>query len=102
MNVLAGLQGVNLNLENLSTLGVKRVSVGSALSRAALGAFLRAATEMREKGTFAFAEEAVSYRELSAMFPGIARGLLTVSLRYAKIEDYTARILLGEMSSPHH
>lgn len=69
VNVLAGLQGVNLNLEKLSTLGVKRVSVGSALSRAALGAFLRAATEMREKGTFAFAEEAVSYRELSAMFP---------------------------------
>jgi 2-methylisocitrate lyase-like PEP mutase family enzyme len=69
VNVLAGLQGVNLSLENLSTLGVKRVSVGSALSRAALGAFRRAATEMRGKGTFAFAEEAVSYRELSSIFP---------------------------------
>jgi 2-methylisocitrate lyase-like PEP mutase family enzyme len=47
---------------------VKRVSVGSALSRAALGAFLRAAREMREHGTFTFADEAVSYREISAMF----------------------------------
>ena len=38
-----GLQGVALSLAELSSLGVKRVSVGSALSRAALGAFLRAA-----------------------------------------------------------
>jgi len=49
-------------------LGVKRISVGSALSRAALGAFLRAAREMRETGTFTFADDAVSYREISAMF----------------------------------
>jgi hypothetical protein len=49
-------------------IGVKRISVGSALSRAALGAFLRAAREMRESGTFAFAAEAVSYREISALF----------------------------------
>ena len=37
-----------LNLAGLSRLGVKRVSVGSALSRAALGAFLRAAREIRD------------------------------------------------------
>jgi 2-methylisocitrate lyase-like PEP mutase family enzyme len=41
---------------------------GSALSRAALGAFLRAAREMHEHGSFAFAEQAVSYREISARF----------------------------------
>lgn len=68
VNVLLGMQGVGITLAELSALGVKRVSVGSALSRAALGAFLRAATEMREHGTFAFAEEAVSYRDISAMF----------------------------------
>jgi len=39
-----------------------------ALSRAALGAFLRAAREMREHGTFVFAEDAVSYRDINAMF----------------------------------
>ena len=44
------------------------MSVGSALCRAALGAFLRAAREMRDRGTFGFAAEAVSYRELSGMF----------------------------------
>jgi 2-methylisocitrate lyase-like PEP mutase family enzyme len=68
MNVIMGLQGVRLSLAELSEIGVKRVSIGSALSRAALGAFLRAAREMRERGTFEFADEAVSYREISAMF----------------------------------
>ena len=68
VNVVMGLQGVQLSLAELSAIGVRRVSVGSALSRAALGAFLRAAQEMRERGTFTFAGEAVSYRELSAMF----------------------------------
>jgi 2-methylisocitrate lyase-like PEP mutase family enzyme len=68
VNVVMGLQGVQLSLAALSALGVKRVSVGSALSRAALGAFLRAAEEMRDRGTFAFADDAVSYREISARF----------------------------------
>jgi 2-methylisocitrate lyase-like PEP mutase family enzyme len=62
-----GLQGVQLSLSELSALGVKRVSVGSALSRAALGAFLRAAQEMKERGTFTFAAEAVSFRDIGAM-----------------------------------
>jgi 2-methylisocitrate lyase-like PEP mutase family enzyme len=68
VNVLMGLQGVRLGLAELSGMGVKRVSVGSALSRAALGAFLRAGREMREQGTFGFADEAVSYRDISALF----------------------------------
>lgn len=68
VNVVMGLRGVQLSLTALSAMGVRRVSVGSALSRAALGAFLRAAREMREHGTFAFANEAASPREISAMF----------------------------------
>ena len=68
VNVVMGLKGVQLTLAELSALGVKRVSVGSALSRAALGAFLRAAREMRQHGTFTFAAEAASSSEISAMF----------------------------------
>jgi len=68
VNVVMGLQGVHLSLVELWAIGVRRVSVGSALARAALGAFLRAAREMREHGTFTFAEEAVSYRDINAMF----------------------------------
>ncbi|HEX5692644.1 MAG TPA: isocitrate lyase/phosphoenolpyruvate mutase family protein, partial [Roseiflexaceae bacterium] len=68
VNVIMGLQGVHFGLAELAALGVKRVSVGSALARAALGAFLRAADEMRTDGTFRWAEQAVSYRDISAMF----------------------------------
>jgi 2-methylisocitrate lyase-like PEP mutase family enzyme len=70
VNILMGLQGVHYNLVELSEIGVKRISVGSALSRAALGAFLRAAREMNEHGTFTFADEAIPYAELSALFGG--------------------------------
>ena len=68
VNVIMGLQGVHITLEELSAIGVKRVSIGSALSRAALGAFLRAGREMRDHGSFTFAGEAVSYTDISAMF----------------------------------
>jgi 2-methylisocitrate lyase-like PEP mutase family enzyme len=68
VNVVMGLQGVQLSLDELSALGVRRISVGSSLSRTALGAFLRAAREMREHGTFTFAKEAASTREISAIF----------------------------------
>jgi 2-methylisocitrate lyase-like PEP mutase family enzyme len=68
VNVLMGLQGVQLSLAELSAIGVRRVSVGSALSRTALGAFLRAATEMREQGTFTFASQAVSPKQMNSIF----------------------------------
>jgi 2-methylisocitrate lyase-like PEP mutase family enzyme len=67
VNVVMGLQGVRLDLAALAQIGVRRVSVGSALSRAALGAFLRAAREMRDRGSFEFSDQAVSYRDLSSM-----------------------------------
>jgi 2-methylisocitrate lyase-like PEP mutase family enzyme len=66
VNVLMGLEGVQLSLQELEDLGVRRVSVGGALCRTALGAFLRAGREMRERGTFTFAEDAVP--SLSALF----------------------------------
>jgi 2-methylisocitrate lyase-like PEP mutase family enzyme len=68
VNAVMGLRGAQLSVAELSAIGVKRVSVGSALCRAALAAFLRGAREMREHGTFAFAQEAVSPREISAIF----------------------------------
>ncbi len=70
VNVLMGLPGVHMTLAELSSLGVKRVSVGSGLSRAALGAFVRAAREMRESGTFTFSADALgSISELTKNFP---------------------------------
>ena len=68
LNVLMALRGVDLDQHSLSALGVKRISLGSALSRAALGVFLRASREMLVHGTFAFASEAVSYTEINSLF----------------------------------
>jgi 2-methylisocitrate lyase-like PEP mutase family enzyme len=73
VNVVMGLRGVRLSVAELGAMGVRRVSVGSALARTALGAFLRGARELRDHGTFAFAEEAVSFRELDAIFSGEKR-----------------------------
>lgn len=68
VNVLMGIQGVKISAAELSDIGVKRISVGSGLARCALGAFLRAAEEMREHGTFGFAEEAANYRTINSIF----------------------------------
>jgi 2-methylisocitrate lyase-like PEP mutase family enzyme len=68
INVLVGFPGPQLTAAELSQLGVKRISVGSALSRTALGAFVRAAQEMSAAGTFAFAQSALSSREANSLF----------------------------------
>jgi 2-methylisocitrate lyase-like PEP mutase family enzyme len=68
VNVLVGIPGAPLDMANLSTIGVRRVSLGSGLARAAFGSLLSAAREMREQGTFAFAEDAPSSRDIGAMF----------------------------------
>lgn len=52
VNVLMGLKGVYWTLEELSAIGVRRVSVGSGLYRVALANFVRAARELRETGSF--------------------------------------------------
>jgi 2-methylisocitrate lyase-like PEP mutase family enzyme len=68
VNVLMGLAGARLSAAELVELGVKRISVGSAFCRAAMGAFVRAAKEVKERGTFTFVEEAISFADISAMF----------------------------------
>jgi len=44
---------------------VKRISLGSSLARAALGALMRAAREIRQDGTFSFAAQAIPFAELN-------------------------------------
>lgn len=68
VNVLMGLQGVELTMIDLAAIGVRRVSVGSSLARAAITAFLRAANEMRRRGTFTWAQDMESYRSINSVF----------------------------------
>ena len=66
VNVLAGLQGTSFSIEDLEAAGVKRISVGGSFARAALGAFVRAAREVKDKGTFTYATETISHADVSA------------------------------------
>ncbi len=68
LNVVMGLAGAPLTLARLAAVGVTRVSVGGCLMRTALGALRRAAEEMRDRGTFGFAAEAIADDELIAFF----------------------------------
>ena len=70
VNVLAGGKGSSFTVANLAAAGVRRISVGSALNRAALGAFLRASREILEKGTFTFGDDAAPFAELNEFMAG--------------------------------
>ena len=70
VNVVMGLSKGFFTLNELADLGVRRVSLGSSLARAAYGAFLRAAEEIHDKGSFTFAKDMVPY----AVFNGIFKG----------------------------
>ena len=70
VNVVMGLKGATFSVDELAAAGVKRVSVGGAFARAALGAFLRAAREVKSEGTFSFAAEAVTHAEITALLSG--------------------------------
>jgi 2-methylisocitrate lyase-like PEP mutase family enzyme len=67
VNVLAGMQGVHFNVDGLSRIGAKRISVGGALTRIAFAAVIRAAREMKEQGTFTFVDEPITSREIAAL-----------------------------------
>lgn len=67
VNVVMGLKGKSFSVDELAAAGVRRISVGSALCRAAIGGFMRAAREIRERGTFTFAEDAVAFADVNAM-----------------------------------
>lgn len=67
VNVLAGSPGA-LPLAELAALGVRRVSVGGALARAAWGGFMRAAREIAEHGRFDELAGAATHSAMNALF----------------------------------
>ena len=74
MNVLAGLRNMPVTVAELAALGVRRISIGSALTRVALGAFHRAAREIASNGTFAF-DEALPFADVNAMMVAPSRAV---------------------------
>ena len=70
VNVVMGLKGGSLSVAELAALGVRRISIGSALSRVALAAVVRAAREMIDHGTFGFAQEAIPFAQMNDLMAG--------------------------------
>ncbi len=73
VNVVMGLKGSTFTVEELQAAGVKRISVGGAFARAALGAFMRAALEVKENGTFTFSADAIPDAEASSYMASFKR-----------------------------
>lgn len=68
VNVVMGLVGRPLSVNQLEELGVKRVSIGGSLARATLSVIRRAAQEIRRDGTFKYSEDQVPDDELCRFF----------------------------------
>jgi 2-methylisocitrate lyase-like PEP mutase family enzyme len=67
LNVLMSAD-TGLTVTDLAELGVRRISVGSALSRVAWGAFLSAARQIADAGRFDGLANAAPFEELNALF----------------------------------
>ncbi len=60
VNVVVGLTKATYSVQELSDIGVKRISVGGSFARAALGEFIRAAEELKSLGSYDYAKTAIS------------------------------------------
>jgi 2-methylisocitrate lyase-like PEP mutase family enzyme len=68
VNVLVSSNNCKLTVSQLADLGVRRISVGGALARAAWAGFIRSAKEIQEDGSFASFADATSFGELNDLF----------------------------------
>ena len=68
VNVLVYRPDPNMTVAILADLGVRRISVGSALSRVAWGAFMRAAQSIATTGTFDSLGDVTAFADLAAVF----------------------------------
>jgi len=69
VNVLASLFR-NTTVAELAAAGAKRISVGGALARVAQSALIRAATELRDGGTFTWMSGLASPAEIASLMKG--------------------------------
>lgn len=68
VNVLISSNNCDLTVAQLADLGVRRISIGGALARAAWGGFGRSAREILEQGTFKSFADAMPFSELEDLF----------------------------------
>jgi len=68
VSVVMGLQGVKLDVQQLTDLGVRRISLGSSLSRAAFAGLINALDEISQRGSFDFSDQAVPFADINNRF----------------------------------
>ena len=68
VNIVMGLPGGTFSVEQLAAAGVKRISVGAALARTAYGAFVTAAREITNQGSFHYSDNAIGFAEMNGFF----------------------------------
>ena len=68
LNVLVSTNNCKVTVTQLADLGVRRISVGGALARAAWSGFIRAASEIQQRGTFNSFADATPFGELTELF----------------------------------
>ncbi len=68
INVLVSTHNCALTVSQLTNLGVRRISVGGALARVAWGAFIRAAKDIQDNGSFNAFAAAAPHGELNDLF----------------------------------
>ncbi len=74
VNAIMGLtKAAQFSVAELAAMGVRRISIGSALSRVALGAMVRAAKEIVEHGTFRLLQDAIPMAEAKDWVSGARR-----------------------------
>ncbi|MBR0874455.1 isocitrate lyase/phosphoenolpyruvate mutase family protein [Bradyrhizobium tropiciagri] len=67
-NLVMGFADPTLTLDEIAAAGVKRISVGGAMQRHALAAFLRCAREMKDHGAFSFVRDMAPVKEVREAF----------------------------------
>jgi len=73
LNILAGRKDFHLTQKELTGLGVTRISIGSGLARAAYGAFIEAAEDMIDAGTFGCFDRSKGFSEFDPFLDGRKR-----------------------------
>jgi len=68
VNVLVSTNNCNVTVSQLAGLGVRRISVGGALARAAWSGFAHSAKEILERGSFTSFADAMPFAELTELF----------------------------------
>lgn len=67
VNLLAG-SSIEFTVQEIAAMGIRRISVGGALARAAWGGFLQAARLIADRGSFKGFADAPSSRDINALF----------------------------------